>query len=199
LRRCRLLLASDVDNPLLGTFGAAAVYGPQKGATSDDVAFLDAGLRRLVEVLTRALGQDAVLAADLPGAGAAGGVGYAALAVLGAQRRPGIDLVLETIGFHAALAETDLVITGEGCLDPQTLRGKAPAGVADAARARGIPVVAVCGRLELDPEQLAAAGFARAYSLADLEPDPGRSMAEAGALLERLGEQIARDWRRGRT
>jgi glycerate 2-kinase len=198
LRHCRLLLASDVDNPLLGTFGAAAVYGPQKGATSDDVAFLDAGLRRLVEVLTVALGQDAVLAADLPGAGAAGGVGYAALAVLGAKRRPGIDLVLETIGFHAALAETDLVITGEGCLDPQTLRGKAPAGVADAARARGIPVVAGCGRLELDPEQLAAAGFARAYSLADLEPDPGRSMAEAGPLLERLGEQIARDWRRGR-
>lgn len=197
LRDCRLLLASDVDNPLLGPLGAAAVYGPQKGATSDDVAFLDAGLRRLADALGTALGPRAAQAAALPGAGAAGGVGYAALAVLGARRRPGIDLVLETIGFHAALAEADLVITGEGRLDSQTLHGKAPAGVADAARVLGVPVVAVCGRLELTAEQLTAAGFARAYCLADLEPDPNRSMAEAGPLLTLLGEQIARDQRHG--
>jgi glycerate kinase len=110
-------------------------------------------------------------AATLPGAGAAGGVGFAALAVLGASARPGIELLLELTGFHEKLPGTALVITGEGSLDLQTLAGKAPAGVAAAARAHGVPVVAVASPV-LDGAELADAGISAAYALTDLEPDP---------------------------
>ncbi len=102
-------------------------------------------------------------------------------------------MLLEATGFAAALDAADLVVTGEGSLDEQTLRGKAPAGVAAAARERGIPVVAVCGRLALDPDRLASLGVLRAYPLSALEPDPARSMANAGPLLERIGGRIAED------
>jgi glycerate kinase len=128
---------------------------------------------------------------DNPGAGAAGGVGFAAIALLGAQLRPGIDLVLDLVDFHRQLAGASLVITGEGSLDEQTLHGKAPAGVSTAALAAGIPVVAVCGRRLLTAEQLSAAGIVAAYSLLDIEPDVQRCMTEAGPLLERLAERIA--------
>jgi len=193
LAETEVLLASDVDNPLLGTRGAAAVYGPQKGATDQDVQLLEGGLRNLVNALTTATGERASWAVLQPGAGSAGGVGYAALAVLRAHRRSGIELVLETVGFAAALAEADLVITGEGRLDAQTLHGKAPAGVAAAAQTKGVPVVGVCGMLQLTPDELARAGFTRAYALTDIEPDPAVCMAEAGPLLVVLGERIARD------
>ncbi|MFF3598399.1 glycerate kinase [Kitasatospora indigofera] len=185
-----VVLASDVDNPLLGPAGAAAVYGPQKGASAQQIRQLEQGLRRLVEVL----GGQAAAVARRPGAGAAGGTGFAALACLGAVRRRGIDVLLEATGFGPALAATDLVITGEGSLDAQTLQGKAPAGVAAAARRDGVPVVAVCGRLALDAAGLTALGVARAYPLSALEPDPARSMAGAGPLLERLGARIAEDF-----
>ncbi|MEV4432463.1 glycerate kinase [Streptomyces sp. NPDC049585] len=181
----RLVLAGDVDNPLTGPRGAAAVYGPQKGASAADVATLDAALAHYAQVL------DGGRLADACGAGAAGGVGYAALAVLGAVFRPGIEVVLDVVGFGAAVAEADLVVTGEGSLDAQTLHGKAPVGVARAAR--GVPVVAVCGRLALDAEALAGAGIERAYALSELEADPERCMALAGPLLERLAMRIARD------
>lgn len=184
LAQVRVVLASDVDNPLLGTAGAAAVYGPQKGAATPDIAVLDAALARWASLL------DAE-AADRPGAGAAGGVGYAALAVLRAHRRAGIDVVLDLVGFHGRLAGTALVITGEGSLDAQTLRGKAPAGVAAAARAAGVPVVAVCGQRDLDDDELAGAGILKAYALTDLEPDVQRCLAEPGPLLERLAGKIA--------
>ena len=120
----RITVASDVNNPLTGAHGAAAVYAPQKGATPRQVAELDAALRRWADVIGAATGTDL---RDAPGAGAAGGVGYAARAVLGATVRPGIDLVLDLVGFPTHLAGADLVITGEGALDTQTLRGKAPA------------------------------------------------------------------------
>lgn len=129
-----------------------------------------------------------------PGAGAAGGVGYAALVGLGAVFRPGIEVLMETLRFAEALDRADFVITGEGSLDEQTLHGKAPAGVARAARGRGLDVVAVCGRLLLDPRALAGAGVLRAYALTDLEPDPAVCMAQAGPLLERTAERVARDW-----
>lgn len=187
LRSTRLVLASDVDNPLTGPHGAAAVYGPQKGASADDVAVLDAALAHYAAVL------DGGALAGAPGAGAAGGLGYGALAGLGAAFRPGIEVMLDVLGFPAALESAGLVITGEGSLDAQTLHGKAPAGVAAAARARGVPVIAVCGRLSLPAEALRAAGIRRAYALTDLEPDPARCMALAGPLLERLGERIAAD------
>ncbi|PKV88776.1 glycerate kinase [Streptomyces sp. TLI_146] len=189
-----LVLASDVDNPLTGPKGAPAVYGPQKGATPEDVATLDAALGHFAEVLEASVGPRAAEAALAPGAGAAGGIGYGALVALGATFRPGIEVMLDVLGFAPALARATLVITGEGSLDEQTLHGKAPAGVAAAARAAGIEVVAVCGRLALPPEALGTAGIRRAYALTALEPDPARCMAEAGPLLERTAEQIARDF-----
>ncbi|MEU1278650.1 glycerate kinase [Streptomyces sp. NPDC005805] len=182
-----LVLASDVDNPLTGPKGAPAVYGPQKGASEDDVAVLDEALAHYASLL----GPEP---ADAPGAGAAGGIGYGALVALGARFRPGIEVMLDVLGFEAALDRATLVITGEGSLDEQTLHGKAPAGVAAAARARGIEVVAVCGRLALPAEALGRAGIRRAYALSALEPDPARSMAQAGPLLERAAESLAHDF-----
>jgi len=194
LASTELVLASDVDNPLTGPKGAAAVYGPQKGASEADVAALDAALATYVRVLERAVGSRAAEYAAAPGAGAAGGIGFGALLGLGAAFRPGIDVMLDVLGFAAALDGADLVITGEGSLDEQTLHGKAPAGVAAAARARGIDVVAVCGRLALSPAALGGAGIRRAYALTDLEPDPTRCIAEAGPLLERTAERLAADF-----
>ena len=189
------LLASDVDNPLLGPSGAAAVYGPQKGASPAEVRLLKAGLRRWADLAEAAVGGP-VPVREAPGAGAAGGLGFAALLFLGARMRPGIELLLELASFGARLDGTRLVITGEGSLDAQTLRGKAPAGVARAASAHepAVPVVAVAGRCTLTPAELRAAGIAQAYVLSDLEPDLDRSMAHAGPLIERLAEQIAADW-----
>ncbi len=188
-----VLLASDVDNPLLGPTGAAEVYGPQKGASPADVQVLERGLSQLVTVLVEEL-PNVKDAASAPGAGAAGGVGFAALALLGAQPRPGIDLLLELIDFQARLPGADLVVTGEGSLDVQTLHGKAPAGVAAAARAAGVPVVAVAGRSLLRTDELAGAGIAAAYPLSEIEPNPVRSMADAGPLLQQMGQRIAQDW-----
>ncbi|MDQ3611222.1 MAG: glycerate kinase [Actinomycetota bacterium] len=191
LRSVELVVACDVDDPLLGEHGAAAVYGPQKGASAGDVLRLDAALTRWAQVLRAATGLDQ---ARSPGAGAAGGVGFAALAVLGATLRSGIELVLELVAFPEQLASASLVVTGEGSLDAQTLRGKAPAGVAAAARAAGVPTVAVAGRTLLLPDQLSAAGIAAVYALTDLEPDLTRCMRDAGRLLEQLAGQVAHDW-----
>ncbi|MFF5491694.1 glycerate kinase [Streptomyces virginiae] len=186
------VLASDVDNPLTGPKGCAAVYGPQKGASPEDVATLDAALAHFAVVLEKSIGAKAAECAVLPGAGGAGGVGYGAL-LLGATFRPGIELMLEVLGFAPALERATLVITGEGSLDEQTLHGKAPAGVAAAARAAGKPVVAVCGRLLLSQEALEGAGIRKAYPLTDLEPDPARSIPNAGPLLEQVAANIAAD------
>jgi len=181
-------VACDVDNPLTGTTGAAAVYGPQKGAGADDVRLLDDALGHWADVVAAATGEDHRQA---PGAGAAGGVGFAAIALLGAELRSGIELVLDLVGFADRLAAADLVVTGEGSLDAQTLHGKAVAGVAASARAHGVPVVAVCGRNALDAESLRTAGVGATYALTDIEPDVQRCMSEAAPLLERLGERIA--------
>jgi glycerate kinase len=188
-----LVLASDVDNPLTGPKGAPAVYGPQKGASPDDVAALDAALAHFAKVLEQSAGSKAARYAASPGAGAAGGIGYGAL-LLGARFRPGIEVMLDVLGFAPALDRADLVITGEGSLDEQTLHGKAPAGVAAAARAAGKEVVAVCGRLALPPEALGRAGIRRAYPLTDTEPDVAKCIAEAGPILERVAERIGRDF-----
>jgi len=181
-------VACDVDNPLTGPTGAAAVYGPQKGAGPEQVPALDAALTHLADLVAAATGRDH---RDDPGAGAAGGIGFAALAMLDAELRPGIDLVLDLVGFHDRLDGSDLVVTGEGALDVQTLHGKAPAGVAAAARDRGIPVVAVCGHNTLGTDQLDAAGIRAAYALTDIEPDVRRCMSDGARLLTTLGERIA--------
>ncbi|SHH77145.1 glycerate kinase [Streptomyces sp. 3214.6] len=193
LASVELVLASDVDNPLTGPKGASAVYGPQKGASPDDVETLDAALTHYATVLETAVGPRAAEYAAAPGAGAAGGIGYGALLV-GARFRAGIDVMLDVLGFGPALERAELVITGEGSLDEQTLHGKAPAGVAAAARAAGKEVVAVCGRLALPPAELGRAGIRRAYPLTDVEPDVATCISDAGPILERVAERIGRDF-----
>ena len=229
-RGVEFVVASDVDNPLLGPHGAAAVYGPQKGASPDDVAILEAGLSRFARIAAEVVqpsgdasspggdsavsfaeragagagevvrpsgdrsspgGDSAVPFAERAGAGAAGGVGFAAMAFLGARLRPGIAYLLELLRFDEALDGARLVITGEGSLDAQSLHGKAPVGVAEAAARHGVPVIAVCGRRALADDELRAAGIRAAYALTDLEPDPAVCIAQAGPLLERLAARIA--------
>lgn len=189
LQRCEIVVACDVDNPLTGPVGAAAVYGPQKGATPDDVPLLDDALSRFADHVAGQTGRDL---REEPGAGAAGGVGFAALAVLGATLRPGIDLMLDLLGFATHLPGADLVVVGEGSLDEQTLHGKAPVGVARLAGAAGSTVVAVCGRKTLTEGQLREAGIEAAYALTDLEPDPSACMENAETLLVQLSEQLLR-------
>ena len=186
-----ITVATDVDNPLLGSRGAAAVFGPQKGASPQQVEALEALLRHWSQLVSDATGRDDT---ERTGAGAAGGTGFAALALLDAEIKPGIELILDLIDFDRRIAGADLVVTGEGSLDDQSLAGKAPVGVARSAARADIPVVAVAGRLQLSPSRLREAGISAAYPLTDLEPDLDRCIANAGLLLRRVGAQIARDW-----
>ncbi|HZR52538.1 MAG TPA: glycerate kinase [Streptosporangiaceae bacterium] len=188
------VMATDVNNPLLGPRGAVAVYGPQKGATTpEDVAALENGLTVWADVVERSVG---ARHRDEPGAGAAGGLGFAALAFLHPIVQPGIELLLDLLSFPAKLHGAGLVITGEGSLDAQTLHGKAPVGVARAAAAFSpdLPVIAVAGVRTLTEDQLRQAGIARAYALTDVEPDVARCLANPGPILEALAERIAADW-----
>ena len=193
--------ASDVDNPLLGGRGAAAVYGPQKGAAPRDVRVLDAALARWADRVAELTGSDL---RGAPGAGAAGGLGFGVLALLGASLRPGIALLLELLGFADAVRGAALVVTGEGCLDRQTLHGKAPAGVLGAAAAENVPVAVVAGRIDLTESEWRAAGFTAAYSLSELAADLGdvadgnagsqrTSFSRAGELAELAGMGLAAD------
>jgi glycerate 2-kinase len=187
----RIIVASDVENPLHGPHGAAAIFGPQKGATPQQVAELERGLRHWSQLVSDATGRED---AERAGAGAAGGAGFAALALLDAEIKPGIELILDLIEFDRRIAGADLVVTGEGSLDAQSLGGKAPVGVARAAARAGIALVAVAGRLQLSPAQLREAGISAAYPLTDLEPDLDRCIANASLLLRRTGAQVAKDW-----
>ncbi|MFY1696059.1 glycerate kinase [Solwaraspora sp. WMMA2101] len=189
LRGVSVTVAADVDNPLLGSRGAAATYGPQKGADPAQVNLLEQALSRFATAVGQAAG--AGLAAA-PGAGAAGGVGFAALA-LGATIRRGIEVFLDLTDFATALTSARLVITGEGRLDQQSLAGKTPVGVAAAAHAAGVPVVAVAGQSTLDAADLAAAGFAGAYPLTSIDPDLDRCQSDAAELLTEIGRRIALD------
>lgn len=149
----RLTAMCDIDNPLCGPTGAAAVFGPQKGADPAMVEFLDGQLRALDETVRRELGR---AAADLPGAGAAGGLGFGVSALLGGTLRPGIEAVLDLVNFDALLEGCGLVFTGEGRLDGQSLRGKVISGVGRRAAQKGVPVVAVVGGVEPDTETICA-------------------------------------------
>jgi glycerate kinase len=183
-----VLVACDVDNPLTGPSGAAAVYGPQKGADPAAVAELDRALAHWADVVAAATGRDL---RDLPGAGAAGGLGFGAAAVLGARVVSGVEYLLELSGFRASVEGADLVVVGEGSLDEQSLRGKGPIGVAAVAVRAGVPVVAVAGRSLVGAAALREAGIDAVWTLAELEPDPARSMAGAAELLERTAVRIA--------
>ncbi|MFC9436001.1 glycerate kinase, partial [Nocardia sp. NPDC057030] len=149
---------------------------------------LDTALTHWADTVAATTGADR---RDTAGAGAAGGVGFAALAILDATLVPGIELILNLADFANHLSNTDLVITGEGTLDEQTLHGKAPAGVATAAQAAAIPVIAVCGQNTLAQPRLHAAGFTAAYSLSSIEPDITRCFTEGKTLLKHLGTHIA--------
>ncbi len=180
----RVVLAADVTSPLLGAEGAAAVFGPQKGADAAVAAELEVGLTRWVAALAEAGVPRAREIAGASGAGAAGGLGYGAMALLGATRRSGIEAVLEMVGFAEQVRGADLVITGEGSMDSQSLAGKAPVGVAAAARAAGVPVVAVVGRCAVDEATAREHGIDAVHALLDLEPDVDRCIARAGELVE---------------
>ena len=187
LASATVVIASDVDNPLVGPHGAAHVYGPQKGANPSEVLLLDAALTRYAAVVQRDLG---VSVADTAGAGAAGGTGAGAIAFLGAHSTSGIVLILDVVGFADAVAEADLVITGEGCLDAQSLSGKAPVGVARAAASAGVRVIALVGRLEVADDELRGVGIAAAHALLELQPDAALAQRDAALLLARLAEQV---------
>ncbi len=155
-------VACDVTNPLTGDNGASAVFGPQKGATAEMVERLDICLARFATVVRRDLGQDI---SDSPGAGAAGGMGAALLAFLGAKLKPGVTIVLDAIGFEAQVKDADLVITGEGRIDGQTVNGKAPAGVAGVAARYNVPVIAFAGSLGEGVENLKQCGISALFSV----------------------------------
>ena len=181
-----LVVASDVDNPLTGPRGAARVFAPQKGASPEDVATLDAALVRYAAVLSRDLGADV---AAVPGSGGAGGTAAGAMAI-GARVVPGAGLVCDLVGLSPAIDGAALVITGEGSLAEQTLSGKAPAEVAARARTAGVPCLALAGVVTLDPARLTAAGFTAAYALTELESDVARCRAEPERLLAELAARV---------
>ena len=179
-----LVAANDVTNPLLGPDGAAAVYGPQKGLDPEDVGRADATLTAAAQIL-----DPARIHRDQPGAGAAGGTGFA-LFLLGAVQRSGADAVFELVGVDALLDQADVVVTGEGKLDAQTLHGKGPAEVARRARERGLDVAAVAGAITLSPEQLRDAGILEAWDLTSRAGSLQRALEDGEELLAEVGRDL---------
>ncbi|MFD1141719.1 glycerate kinase [Larkinella insperata] len=160
--RLTVEVACDVTNPLIGPNGAAAIYGPQKGASAEEITILDKGLRHLAGLIYDQFG---IALAEVPGAGAAGGLGAGALFFLNATLKEGVKLVMEQTHFADHLPDTDLVLTGEGKFDHQTLQGKLISGIAGQAHQAGVPVIALCGTLEAHPEAIAALGLTAAFSV----------------------------------
>lgn len=186
----QLVAASDVENPLLGPAGAAAVFGPQKGADPDTVALLEERLADWAQLLAGVAGRDI---SDEPGAGAAGGLG-AALLALGAQRVPGATVIAEATSQADLIAAADLVITGEGKCDEQTLKGKVVAALTKSARGRGIPTIVLAGQVALTPAQLADAGITQARSIVEVAGTVQVAMDDAENQLIELARQVAEDW-----
>jgi glycerate kinase len=175
----------DVTNPLFGPRGAAWIYGRQKGGSDAVLAQLDAGLQHVAAVVKAQLNTDA---ADVPGAGAAGGLGYGAMVFLNAQLRRGIEIVLDLTGFDNAARAADLIITGEGHLDGQSAQGKLIQGLC--GRARGTPVIALCGKLSATPQQVAAIGLKAAYSINSEERPLAEMLANTAINLERTAAAL---------
>lgn len=195
LRGMALVAATDVDNPLTGLHGASNVYGPQKGATREDVLLLDGALERFGAVLAAGLDTAPADLATLPGAGAAGGLG-AALLALGGRVESGIGLVRELVGLDEALDAADLVVTGEGSFDEQSLRGKVVAGVATAARDRGVPCVVLAGRVSAGRREAASIGVTETHALVDHFGDVRAAMDRPAEGLSALGARLAGQWSR---
>lgn len=189
LQGMELTAMCDIDNPLYGEAGAAAVFAPQKGADAAMVARLDAGLRHLGQVAARCLGRDF---SHLPGAGAAGGLGFGMAAFCGAQLRMGIDAVLDAVGFDSLLPGTDVVFTGEGKIDSQSARGKVVSGVAVRCRKAGVPVVAVVGQIGQGFEEMYQQGLTAVFSINRAAQPFAESRFHAGENLALTMENIAR-------
>ncbi|MFR8126878.1 MAG: glycerate kinase [Acutalibacter sp.] len=189
LQGMELTAMCDIDNPLYGEAGAAAVFAPQKGADAAMVARLDAGLRHLGQVSARCLGRDF---SHLPGAGAAGGLGFGMAAFCGAQLRMGIDAVLDAVGFDSLLPGTDVVFTGEGKIDSQSARGKVVSGVAARCRKAGVPVVAVVGQIDQGFEEMYQQGLTAVFSINRAAQPFAESRFHAGENLALTMENIAR-------
>ena len=183
------LVACDVDNPLLGARGASAIFGPQKGATPEQVEQLDAALANLADISAKLLGRDC---REVAGAGAAGGLGYALVQFLSARMAPGIDLVLEAVCFDEQLQGADLVITGEGRVDGQSLSGKTPVGVARWAKRHDLPVIALCGSIGAGAEGVHKVGIDALFTVVPGVCTIDEAMAEAAVNLERTAAQLAR-------
>jgi glycerate 2-kinase len=188
VRTVDLAIACDVDNPLLGKQGAAAVYGPQKGASADDVRFLDGVLARLADALAGATGRDL---RDLPGAGAAGGLGWALASACGARLERGVSLVAEVRGLAGALQGAGLCLTGEGRIDEQTLRGKVVAGVAELARSAGVRVIAFGGSVDPDAERALRGRGVRCVPIVSGPATLETAMREAAPNLRAAAARIA--------
>ncbi len=180
-----LVAATDVDNPLLGLIGATATYGPQKGLPEDRLMWVEGVLERYAAVVDRRT-------ALTPGAGAAGGLGFALL-VLGARRRPGVDVVADAVGLGGRVADADLVVTGEGAFDFSSRSGKVPYGVAALAAARARPCIALAGRVDVGSREMRALGMESAYSVSELVGQARALAAPADALAD-LAERVARSW-----
>ena len=187
LARASVTGACDVDNPLTGPSGASEVYGPQKGASRDDVVVLDRALGHLAAVAARDLG---VSLRDEPGAGAAGGLGFGLMAFCGANLRPGVQVVMEAVGLDDRISGADLVITGEGSLDEQSLHGKVPAGVLEACGLAGVPAAIVCGRATIDPGVPVVSLVARVGAHAALADARAALIDAAQDMAGRVGELI---------
>lgn len=191
LAEVQVEVAADVDNPLCGPHGASAIFGPQKGANPEQVQVLDQALGHFADHCAQLLGEDV---RDFPGCGAAGGMGFAAKAFMGARFRPGVEVVADLAGLDALVQGADLVITGEGRFDAQTLRGKTPMGVARVAKRHGVPVVVLAGTLGEGYQQLYAHGIDAAFALTSGPMTLERACTEAGVLLKARATDIARLW-----
>ena len=189
LKNVAITAACDVTNPLTGPTGASAVFGPQKGASKDDIATLDAALAHFAQVIDSQLG---VAVNDVPGAGAAGGIGAALKGFLNAEFRPGIAIVIEQSGLDAAAQWADVVFTGEGSIDFQTKFGKTPAGVAETAKRHGKPVIAVAGHIGTGIDELHEVGIDAVFGIAPGAASLSELLADAAANVTRTTEQIVR-------
>ena len=195
LRGAAIVAATDVDNPLCGPHGATAVYGPKKGLRPEDRDRLDAALAQWAEVAERDIPGAPAGLIDLPGAGAAGGLG-AALLTLGGTRRSGGEIIFAAVDLPGALAEADLVLTGEGSFDFQSVRGKVAGGVAALATEHGVPCLVLAGQVSLGRTQAAAAGVEAAYSVAEQAGSVEAAMARPADRLSELAARVAREWSR---
>jgi glycerate 2-kinase len=184
----KIMAAVDVRNPLLGENGATRVFGPQKGATKDELDILERSLTTLADVVAKEFGFDY---RNEPGAGAAGGLGFGLMSLCGAKIRPGFDVVAEAVGLEAKITDADIVITGEGSLDRQTLEGKTPAGVARLARKLGKKVFAIAGRYNGD--QQVHELFDEVYQLARSGMSEREQMKRAAELLREKAQELARN------